>query len=395
MTTPTRLLALDVGTGTTDILVFEPDAPPRELRQARRALAHAGRGRPDPRGDAPRPAGRLRGPDHGRRTLDQGDAQPTSPPVLPSRPPTSAALSFADDLDRGDRSRRAPGRRRRGAAGSLRAGAAEVRGGDVDLDGPAARRWPASGVPTALHGRLRRRPGPRLQPERLQPRLPLRDLGARPGRRARRSRSSSTRPPRCRPSSRACGRRPASSRLCRESRPPTPARRPCSGALGDELADAVLVNVGNCHTICAVALDGRLAGVYEDHTNRLDGRHARGATCGASWPATCRATRCAQAGGHGAALGGPVPAGLPVLVTGPRPRAARRQLAAGELSGAVRRHDDDRPGRPHRRPPPPLRRLRTAPPSPHTAGTAAACRARAAAACRRRRRGRARTPGER
>ena len=188
------------------------------------------------------------------------------------------------------------------------------------------------------------------------------------------------------------------------------------GALGDDTADAVLVNVGNCHTICAVALEGRLAGIYEDHTNRLDGptleTYVRRFLAGALPGDEVR-----QAGGHGAALGGPVPAGLPVLVTGPQRELLDRQLAAGELPGAVRRRDDDRPGRPHPRPSPPLRRLRTSEnPTPlctlradrvpalvqrrplerqPRAGADAASSSRAAAACRRPRRGRARTPGGR
>ena len=43
------------------------------------------------------------------------------------------------------------------------------------------------------------------------------------------------------------------------------------GALPEESGDAVLVNVGNGHVICAVAREGRLAGVFEHHTARLDG----------------------------------------------------------------------------------------------------------------------------
>ena len=43
------------------------------------------------------------------------------------------------------------------------------------------------------------------------------------------------------------------------------------GALPEGVADAVLVNVGNGHTICVVTLGGRLAGVFEHHTRLLDG----------------------------------------------------------------------------------------------------------------------------
>jgi uncharacterized protein (DUF1786 family) len=42
------------------------------------------------------------------------------------------------------------------------------------------------------------------------------------------------------------------------------------GALEEGTDDAVLVNVGNGHTVCAVALGGRLAGVFEHHTSSLD-----------------------------------------------------------------------------------------------------------------------------
>ena len=81
------------------------------------------------------------------------------------------------------------------------------------------------------------------------------------------------------------------------------------------------MNVGNGHTVCAVALDGRLAGVYEDHTNRLDAglleTNARRFLAGELTSDEVR-----EAGGHGAALGGPVPAGLPILVTRPQPRTA-------------------------------------------------------------------------
>jgi uncharacterized protein (DUF1786 family) len=98
------------------------------------------------------------------------------------------------------------------------------------------------------------------------------------------------------------------------------------GALGDERGDAVLVNVGNGHTVCAVALEGRLAGVYEDHSNRLDAAlletNVRRFLAG-----DLPSDEVREAGGHGAALGCPVPAGLPILVTGPR----RDLLAASSL----------------------------------------------------------------
>jgi uncharacterized protein (DUF1786 family) len=42
------------------------------------------------------------------------------------------------------------------------------------------------------------------------------------------------------------------------------------GALPAGVDDALLVNVGNGHTVCLLALAGRVAGVFEHHTRRLD-----------------------------------------------------------------------------------------------------------------------------
>jgi len=95
------------------------------------------------------------------------------------------------------------------------------------------------------------------------------------------------------------------------------------GALPQASGDAVLVNVGNGHTICAVALDGRIAGVFEHHTRRLDGpgleerlrRFLAGRLDG---------DEVRRDGGHGAVLhpdavgGGPLVSRLPLIVTGPR-----------------------------------------------------------------------------
>jgi len=43
------------------------------------------------------------------------------------------------------------------------------------------------------------------------------------------------------------------------------------GALPRGVDDAVLINVGNGHTVCLLALGGRVAGVFEHHTRALDG----------------------------------------------------------------------------------------------------------------------------
>jgi uncharacterized protein (DUF1786 family) len=94
--------------------------------------------------------------------------------------------------------------------------------------------------------------------------------------------------------------------------------------------DAVLVNVGNGHTVCLLALEGRVAGVFEHHTSCLDGpglelRLRR-------WLAGDLASEEVRADhGHGAVLAPGAadarPLGLPLIVTGPR----RQLLAGGEL----------------------------------------------------------------
>ena len=95
------------------------------------------------------------------------------------------------------------------------------------------------------------------------------------------------------------------------------------GALPPGAGDAVLVNVGNGHTICVVALGGRLAGVFEHHTAALDGpgleQRLRRFLAGELGSEEVR-----EDGGHGAVLAQPVPGGLPLIATGPR-----RGLLAG------------------------------------------------------------------
>ena len=82
---------------------------------------------------------------------------------------------------------------------------------------------------------------------------------------------------------------------------------------------AVLVNVGNGHTVCVVARDGRLVGVYEHHTSALDApsleRHLRRFIAGDLGSAEVR-----EDGGHGAVLAREALAGFsgPIMVTGPR-----------------------------------------------------------------------------
>lgn len=95
------------------------------------------------------------------------------------------------------------------------------------------------------------------------------------------------------------------------------------GALPAGVDDAILVNVGNGHTICVVTLSGRLAGVFEHHTRSLDApgleQRLRRFLAGDLTSAEVRAD-----GGHGAVLTAAVPKGLPFYATGPR-----RALLAG------------------------------------------------------------------
>jgi len=89
------------------------------------------------------------------------------------------------------------------------------------------------------------------------------------------------------------------------------------GVLPQGRGDAVLVNVGNGHTVCVVAREGRLAGVFEHHTGLLDGpalvEYLRRFLAGELDGDEVRGD-----GGHGAVLGEPVPGGLPLIATGPR-----------------------------------------------------------------------------
>ena len=93
------------------------------------------------------------------------------------------------------------------------------------------------------------------------------------------------------------------------------------GALPDDGDSAVLVNVGNGHTVCAVALAGRLAGVFEHHTGRLDGpgldQRLRRFLSG-----DLTSDEVREDGGHGAVLAAATRKAnlqeLPLFATGPR-----------------------------------------------------------------------------
>ena len=245
-----------------------------------------------------------------------------------------AALTFADDLDKVRAlGARVVGEERRAelrGAPARRARSRTCARGDLDAGGlrdalDAARRR------AALRRRRRRRPGPRLQPARLQPRLPLRLLG---GGRATSAGPSASLFYDAADAPADFTRLRAAAALADELAGGGPAlvadTGPAAlyGALPDGVADAVLVNVGNGHTICVVTLGGRLAGVFEHHTRPLDGPGSRTA-CAASSPATCDNDEVRDDGGHGAVL---APAGAAVDLTGlpfyrhrAAPRAARRQ----------------------------------------------------------------------
>ncbi len=103
------------------------------------------------------------------------------------------------------------------------------------------------------------------------------------------------------------------------------------GALTDLSAPAaaneatVLVNVGNGHTIVAVARDGRLAGVYEHHTGLLDATKLE-AQIRQFLTGELTGEQVRVDGGHGAVLAGPVEVTGPLLATGPN-RALLRDTA--------------------------------------------------------------------
>ena len=102
------------------------------------------------------------------------------------------------------------------------------------------------------------------------------------------------------------------------------------GALPDGIADVVLVNIGNGHTVCLLAREGRVAGVFEHHTSCLDCAglelRLRRWLTGDLQSDEVRADH-----GHGAVLApgaaGGDPSRLPLIVTGPR----RGLLAGSEL----------------------------------------------------------------
>ena len=99
------------------------------------------------------------------------------------------------------------------------------------------------------------------------------------------------------------------------------------GALPEGVDDAVLVNVGNGHTICVVTLRGRLAGVFEHHTSALDASRLED-FLQRFLAGGLNNDEVRDDGGHGAVIGADAQAmdltRLPMYATGPR-----RALLAG------------------------------------------------------------------
>jgi uncharacterized protein (DUF1786 family) len=107
------------------------------------------------------------------------------------------------------------------------------------------------------------------------------------------------------------------------------------GALPEGVEDAVLVNVGNGHTVCLLALEGRVAGVFEHHTVCLD-RAGLEQRLHRWLAGDLHSDEVREDHGHGAVLaadaaGAAVHTGdawrLPLIITGPR----RDLLAGSEL----------------------------------------------------------------
>jgi uncharacterized protein (DUF1786 family) len=303
-----RILTLDVGTGTTDVLLFEPQQPAensvklvvpsrtqvvasqvREATRRRRAVVFAG----STMGGGPSTAA--------MREHLAAD--------LPFYATEDAALSFADNLERvTDHGVHLITRDEVGAL--VRSGAVAVHSCDVDLD--ALRRALAGlGAPTVFTGGCIAVQDHGFSPhgsnrvfrfelwqQAVSDRRPLELLfyaaGEVPAQLTR--------------------MRAAAGELAALPRVMAADTGPAAlyGALDEGVDDAVLVNVGNGHTVCAVALEGRLAGVYEDHTRRLDA---------ATLAANVRRFLA------GDLPSDEVPAGLPVLVTGPN----RHLLAGSDL----------------------------------------------------------------
>ena len=330
---PAGVLAVDVGAGTTDILLTRPGQP---LENAVKLVVPSATQVAGARIAAATARGQtvvFRGPVMGggavtmamKAHLAAGHAFVATEP---------AAASFADDLDKV----RALGARVVGegaAAEVLRrlpeGAAAEVASGDLDAAAltqalrllgvePA---FAAVAVAVQDHGYA---PGSsnrvlrfRLWEQAVEERRLIGDLFY----------ATDAVPPAL---TRLCAAAEAASALAGEAPALVADTGPAAlyGALPAGVGDAVLVNVGNGHTVCLLALEGRVAGVFEHHTSCLDGPglelRLRRWLAGDLQSEEVRADH-----GHGAVLATGAadgrPLGLPLIVTGPR----RELLAGGEL----------------------------------------------------------------
>lgn len=314
-----RILAIDAGLGTTDILVFETGRPPESsvklVVPARTQVVAAQIRSATARGVTVVFHGPTMG--GGPSTAAMREHVAGGLPFLATE---GAALTFADNLER--------------VTGGgvhliaddevgleLRKGHTEVRSGDVDLDG-LRRALAGLGVPTVFSGAAIA-----VQDHGFSPhgsnrvfRFSLWERALAERRRIDELFFAADDIP-----EELTRMRAAAASLAGVPRVMAADTGPAAlyGALDESARDAILVNVGNGHTVCAVALDGRLAGVYEHHTGRLD-RERLERDLSSFLAGKLTGAEVREAGGHGAALAGPVPAGLPVYVTGPH-----RELLAG------------------------------------------------------------------
>ena len=321
-----RILAVDVGTGTADILLTVPGEPLENAVKlvvpSRTRVVAAQIGEATRRGQTVLFGGPIMGggPDGSamRAHLAAGLAFVAG---------EDAARTFADDLDKV----RARGVRVVGEAelAALRrdppaGGVAEVRSGDLDAEAlrralellGVEPRFDAVAVAVQDHGFSPRGSNRAFRfafwREAVREARPLGELfydaGAAPPQFTRLRAAAAY-------AARLAGEGPA---LVADTGPAA-----LYGALPDGVRDAVLVNVGNGHTICVVTRDGRLAGVFEHHTRllhaaRLDAYLHR------FLDGTLDDAEVREQGGHGAVLAGNDARGLPIVVTGPR-----RALLAG------------------------------------------------------------------
>jgi uncharacterized protein (DUF1786 family) len=324
-----RVLAVDVGTGTADVLLTVPGEP---LENAVKLVVPS---RTQVVAAQIREATRLR-----RTVLFSGPVMGGGPDGRAMKQHLAAglafvateqaALTFADDLDKV----RAAGVRvvGDGAMEELRrrlpeGGAAEIAAGDLDPAGLRAAlellgvepAFDAAAVAVQDHGYS---PSGSNRVFRftfwrgaVQERRPLRDLfydaGAVPPEFTRMRAAAAY-------ARELAGDGPA---LAADTGPAA-----LYGALPRGLTDAVLVNVGNGHTICIVARGERLAGVFEHHTRMLDGAHLQ-ACLERFLAGSLGDEEVREDGGHGAVLTDADTAGLPLIVTGPR----RELLSGSEL----------------------------------------------------------------